>query len=212
MKLNFKKIIAILILLLIYIFCCAFSYTGAVCKNITDSIFRLHVIANSNSEEDQQLKYKVRDSVLDYFNSISFTANTKEEAMALIKNHLPNIEKIAQEKVYAEGYSYSVTVEIGNFYFPTKTYGEISLPPAYYDSLRIKIGEASGENWWCAMFPALCFIDPQKGIVSETSKEYLEENLPNEEFNLISEQTINSNIKFKCVELLQNVSNSGIFI
>jgi len=212
MKLNLKKLIMIIILLLIYICICAFSYTGAVCKSISDNIFRLHVIANSNSEEDQKLKYKIRDSILDYFNSISFTVNTKEEATILIENHLENIQKIAQEKVYSEGYSYPVTIEIGNFYFPTKTYGDISFPPGYYDSLRIKIGEASGENWWCVMFPALCFVDPQNGLVPETSKKYLEEALSEEEFNLVSEHSLNSNVKFKFVELLQNISNSGIFI
>lgn len=212
MKSFFKKFILLFLLLIIYAFISAFSYTKAVSQKLSDNIFRLHVIANSNSEEDQNLKYKVRDCILEYFKSISLNLNNKEEVVNLIQQNLSNIENIAQEKIYAEGFNYPVEIEIGNFYFPTKTYGDISFPPGYYDSLRIKIGNSSGENWWCVMFPALCFVSPQNGVIPQESKEYLEEVLSEEEYKLISEESTNTNIKFKFVELLQNISNSGIFI
>ena len=121
-------------------------------------------------------------------------------------------KQIAQDTVYENGFNYEVTVEIGNFDFPVKTYGDISFPPGNYDALRIKIGNASGENWWCVMFPPLCFIDVSSGIVPDDSKEILESELSQEEYKLISDSSDDTKIKFKVVELLQNFNFSGIFM
>ena len=211
-NLKFKRFCILSLLLILYIFVSAISYTNAVCMDISDNVFRLHVIANSDSKEDQNLKYIVRDNVLDYVAQISTTASSKEDIINILQNHLTQIEAIALDTIRKNGFDYSVCVEIGNFSFPTKKYGDISLPPGYYDSLKIQIGEATGQNWWCVMFPPLCFVDVTSGIVPEESKELLQSNLSEEEYNLISEESTDVKVKFKIVEVLQNFTISGIFM
>ena len=202
---KFKRFSLLLILFFIYTIICAVSYVNAVSNNIQDSVFRLHVIANSDSSEDQNLKYIVRDKVLEYMNSISRDITSKEEVIALAKNNLCEIEKIAQDTIYENGYDYNVKVDIGNFAFPTKTYGDISFPAGFYDALKIEIGKAKGQNWWCVMFPPLCFVDVTSGIVPEESKQTIKENLSDEEYKLLSENTEDINFKFKIVEMFQNI-------
>lgn len=201
----FKRFCLVFILLFIYTILCAFSYVNAVSTNIQDSVFRLHVIANSDSSEDQDLKYIVRDNVLEYINLISKTATSKNEVIDLANKNINEIQKIAQETIYNNGYNYSVKISIGNFAFPTKTYGDISFPAGLYDALKIEIGEAKGQNWWCVMFPPLCFVDVTSGIVPEESKESIKENLSQEEFSLLSQNTEYINFKFKIVEMFQNI-------
>ena len=101
-----------------------------------------------------------------------------------------------------------MNINIGNFEFPTKTYGDILLPAGYYDALRVEIGESKGQNWWCVMFPPLCFVDISSGIVPEESKELLEENMNEEEFALISSNS-DSKIQFK-FKLLELFNASGL--
>ena len=200
-----KYSIFILVLLFLYVTVCAFSYVEAVSVNIANSVFRLHVIANSDSKEDQDLKYIVRDNVLAYMNDICKDAKSKEDAILIANKHLNEFKEIATNTIKERGFNYNVTVEIGNFSFPTKTYGDISLPSGYYDALRIKIGEASGKNWWCVMFPPLCFVDVSSGIVPDESKEVIKNDLSDEEFSLISnEQDSKIRFKFKLIELFQN--------
>ncbi len=202
---NIKRLLLLLLLLFIYTFICAFSYVSAVSSDIQDSVFRLHVIANSDSYEDQNLKYIVRDKVLEYINSISGNENSKEDVIALAKANINEIQKIAENTIQENGYNYSVKLNIGNFAFPTKTYGDISFPAGFYDALKIEIGEAKGQNWWCVMFPPLCFVDVTSGIVPEESKEVIKENLSEEEYELLSENSNDINFKFKIVEMFQNI-------
>ncbi|MDO5555796.1 MAG: stage II sporulation protein R [Clostridia bacterium] len=203
---NFKRFAILIFLLFVYIIICASSYVNAISSNIQNSIFRLHVIANSDSEEDQNLKYIVRDNVLEYINIISENATCKEEVINLAKDNITEIEKIAQQTVYENGYNYTINLSIGNFPFPTKSYGDISFPAGYYDALKIEIGEAKGQNWWCVMFPPLCFVDVTNGVVPQESKEIIENNLSQEEYKLLSENSNNINFKFKIVEMFQNIS------
>ena len=204
---KFKQFFLILFLLFLYISICAFSYVNAVSKNIENSVFRLHVIANSDSTEDQNLKYIVRDSVLEYVNNISKDVSSKEEMINLINSNLDNIKQVAENTIYENGFNYTVKVELGNFAFPTKNYGDISFPAGFYDALRIKIGNASGKNWWCVMFPPLCFVDVTSGIVPDESKETIKDNLSQEEYNLLyNESPINLKFKFKLVETIQNIN------
>jgi len=170
---KFKRFFILLILFGIYIFISAYSYVNAVSKDLEDNLFRLHVIANSDSKEDQDLKYLVRDNLISYMNSISVNCTTKEEVLNIANNHKEDFYKIAKETIKNNGYNYDVEIEIGNFEFPTKNYGDISLPAGNYDALRVKIGKAKGQNWWCVMFPPLCFVDISSGIVPEESKELL---------------------------------------
>lgn len=209
---KFKRFILVSALLIIYVCISAVSYTHAVTTDIADSVFRLHVIANSNSDEDQNLKYIVRDKVIEYMSSISQNASSKEEVIKIAKANLDKIQAIAAQTIRDNGYAYSVNVEVGNFSFPSKRYGDITLPPGYYDALRIKIGKAEGQNWWCVMFPPLCFVDVTSGVVPDESKEIMKENLSKEEFDLISKNSNEVKVKFKIVEVLQNFTISGIFM
>lgn len=200
-----KYSILLLFLLFLYITISAFSYVNAVSSDLASSVFRLHVIANSDSKEDQDLKYIVRDNVLSYMNEICKDAKSKEEAIDIATKHQDEFKKIALDTIYDNGFDYDVDVEIGNFSFPTKTYGDISLPSGYYDALRIKIGNASGQNWWCVMFPPLCFVDVSSGIVPDESKEVMKKDLSDEEFSLISnEDSSEISFKFKLIEFFQN--------
>ena len=200
------KIVVILILLLfLYTIICAISYVEAVSSDISNSVFRLHVIANSNSDEDQSLKYKVRDSILNYMNNICKDCNSKQEAINIVSEHQEEFKQVALETIKNEGYSYTVKIEIGNFEFPTKQYGDISLPAGFYDALKVEIGKAEGRNWWCVMFPSLCFVDISSGIVPEESKEELQDILSDEEYAIISDNSKpNIKLKFKLLELFTN--------
>ncbi len=200
-----KRISLLFILLFMYIILCAYSYVNAVSTHIENSVFRLHVIANSDSTEDQNLKYIVRDKVLEYVNTISKNTNSKEEVINLITENIDEIQKVAEQTIYDNGYNYSVKLNIGNFSFPTKTYGDISFPAGFYDALKIEIGKAQGQNWWCVMFPPLCFVDVTSGVVPDESKEVMKENLSSEEYQLLSENTNDINFKFKIVEMFQNI-------
>lgn len=193
---KIKYIIILLILFFMYTSICAISYVNAVSSNISNSVFRLHVIANSDSKEDQDLKYKVRDSLIDYMNAICKDVKNKDEAIQIAKEHTDDFYNIAKKTIEENGYNYDVTIEIGNFNFPTKTYGDISLPSGLYDALRVKIGNAQGKNWWCVMFPPLCFVNISSGIVPDDSKKELEESMEEESFSIIS-NTENNDIKFK---------------
>lgn len=199
---KYKKIILILFLLILYILISAYSYSTNISNNIASEVFRLHVIANSNSEEDQNLKYIVRDNLINYMNTLTQDSKTKEEAILLAQEHSDDFYKIANNTIKNLGYNYDVKINIGNYHFPTKYYGDISLPAGNYDALKVEIGNAEGQNWWCVMFPPLCFVDISTGIVPEESKEYLKENLTNEEFSLVSDNKKNNvNFKFKIIEL-----------
>lgn len=202
---TFKKLFLIIILLITYIIISAISYVSAVSGNISESVFRLHVIANSDSTEDQNLKYIVRDELLKYMNTLTQNISSKESALNIAIEHKDDFYRIAKETIKNNGFDYDVKIEIGNSFFPTKHYGDISLPSGYYDSLKVEIGNASGQNWWCVMFPPLCFVDMSTGIVPDESKQTIQENLRDEEYALIS-QTGNSNIsfKFKLVEFFYN--------
>ena len=193
---KLKIILILTFLLFIYTTICAISYSQNISNNISDSVFRLHILANSDSEEDQNLKYIVRNKLLEYMNSLCNNCTSKEEARSIVELHKQDFKNIAIQTIKEEGYSYNVNIKIGNFEFPTKSYGDITLPAGYYDALRIEIGEAKGHNWWCVMFPPLCFVDISSGIVPEESKKIMQNNMSEEEFALVSEKSSNE-IKFK---------------
>lgn len=206
-NIKLKKYFIILIILSgLFITLSAASYAKNVASNLSSSVFRLHVIANSDSKEDQDLKYKVRDALISYMNELCADLSTKEEAINISKNHIDDFKNIALNVIKDNGYDYDVNVEIGNFEFPTKSYGDISLPAGYYDALRVKIGAADGQNWWCVMFPPLCFVDITSGVVPEESKENLKENLDEEEYSVISEDDSAIQFKFKIVEFFKNLT------
>ncbi len=205
-KQNFKKIFILLFLLFMLILVSSINYATITINNISDNVFRLHIIANSDSDKDQELKYKVRDSILEYINNSDIDTNKKSDIMLFVQNNKSDLYDIAKKVILENGFDYDVSISIGKFNFPTKTYADISLPAGTYDALRVEIGNANGQNWWCVMFPPLCFIDTTTGIVPEESKELLENNLDYEEYKLISD-TSNSElqVKFKIVEFINSL-------
>ena len=203
----FKRFFIVIILFSLFVFISALSYVNAVSEDISNSVFRLHVIANSDSDEDQALKYKVRDKVLEYMNEIAKDCTSKEDVIILAYEYQDKFKEIAENVIKENGYDYAVNIKIGNFEFPTKYYGDISLPAGYYDALRIEIGKAEGQNWWCVMFPPLCFVDVTSGVVPDESKQIMQDNLGDEEYKLISDNE-SSDIKFKfsIVEFFKNIN------
>ena len=203
-KLIKRPIFITIIAFVFFLIFSAYSYASSISSDLSKSVFRLHVIANSDSDEDQSLKLQVRDKLLDYMNSITANVRSKNDAIKIAQDHQKDFQIIAEQTILDKGYSYPVTVEIGNYEFPTKQYGDITLPSGYYDALRVKIGKASGHNWWCVMFPPLCFVDVTSGIVPDSSKEQLKENMSSEDYSIISNDNSVTEFKFKIVELFKN--------
>ena len=139
-------------------------------------IVRLHVLAHSDSEEDQALKRKVRDAVIDYLKPYMLASVNRPEAEEILRQQMPVLRDIAQQAVYSNGFDYAVQVELGQHLFPVKTYGNLALPAGNYQALRVLIGEAEGQNWWCVLFPPLCLVDATNGLaVSEGIRQINEE-------------------------------------
>lgn len=201
MKEKIKYIFIILFLLFCFIFISMSSYANTISQNLSDNFFRLHILANSNSQNDQELKLKVRDAIIEYMNNQNFSNYSKEEVICEVSKNLDTYKKIAEETIQNLGYDYTINLEVSNFYFPTKIYGNISLPAGNYDALRITIGEAKGENWWCSLFPPLCFVDISSGIIDKTSEENLKNSLSEEEFAIITNNNESIKLKFKILEV-----------
>lgn len=199
-----KRILILSVLFTLYIFISCYFYASNSLNNIEDSVFRLHIIANSDSDEDQALKYKVRNNIISYMNKLCENSSSKEETIEIAKNHINDFKQIADKTIADNNFDYTSTVEIGNYRFPTKYYGDIALPSGNYDALEIKLGNSSGKNWWCVLYPSLCFVDVSSGVVPDSSKENLKNNLPDEEYALISENSPTYNFKFKIVEFFNN--------
>lgn len=139
-------------------------------------IVRLHVLANSDTAEDQALKRKVRDAVVSYMKPYMLTSANRTEAEKILAAHLPAIQEIARDVVRDNGFDYPVQVELGKHPFPTKTYGNLSLPAGNYQAVRVLIGKAEGQNWWCVLFPPLCFVDATNALaVSDQTQQINEE-------------------------------------
>ena len=151
-------------------------------QGIAKEIFRLHVVANSDTEEDQNLKLHVKTKIVDYLEGILGEDRSLEATREAVKTHLDEIEEAAGQVIADEGYDYPVATAVEKTYFPDKTYGDCTFPAGEYEALNVKIGKAEGHNWWCVLYPSLCFLDESHGIVSEEKKEDLREVLTEEEF------------------------------
>lgn len=196
MKKNLKKYFVLLILLVLVI---AFikdlpASASASQKSIASKIIRFHVLANSDSDKDQNLKLKVKDSVLSYTANILGNSKSIDESRKLLKENDSKIKEIASNMIKAQGYNYSVKTELSTENFPVKSYGNITLPQGEYEAYRIIIGSGSGKNWWCVMFPPLCFVDATKGEVEKqkTSSE-MKAVLNDDEYTLVDNEPNNSN-------------------
>ncbi len=154
-------------------------------QGIAGEVFRLHVIANSDTEKDQELKLKVKTRIVEYLKEILGEDAGLEETKEAVLTHLTEIEQEAENIIEEQGFDYPVEAVVEKTYFPEKTYGDCTFPAGEYEALKVKIGSAKGQNWWCVLYPSLCFLDDTYGIVTEEKKEDLKEVLTAEEFQEI---------------------------
>ncbi len=151
-------------------------------QGIAGEILRFHVIANSDRKEDQALKLKVRDAVVEYMKDLLEGAEDLEETKGRVAERLADIEELAMRIVEKEQAGYPVHAELTECYFPRKSYGDCTFPAGRYEALRICIGKAEGKNWWCVLFPNLCFVDSIHAVVPEEQKKELKNVLTEEEY------------------------------
>ena len=156
-------------------------------EGIAGKIFRLHVVANSDKEEDQELKLDVKKTVVDYLSRRLGSGADLEETREYVLENLPEIEQAALKTIEEQGKDYPISAVVEKTYFPDKTYGDCTFPAGEYEALNIRIGKGEGKNWWCVLYPSLCFIDDTWGIVSREKKEELREILTEEEFRAVLE-------------------------
>lgn len=167
---------------------------------LADKVVRLHVLANSDSAEDQALKLRVRDTVLAQATQWLEEAQDSRTAESLLRGRLLEVERLAAEEIQKSGYDYSVTAEVAVTEFPTREYDSFTLPAGDYLALRIIIGEGSGQNWWCVVFPPLC-----TAAASDVPVTALAAGLSAEEVSLITEEDSGYVLKFKTVEFWETL-------
>ncbi|MDR1101941.1 MAG: stage II sporulation protein R [Clostridiales bacterium] len=178
---------------------CGFAVLGIIVtaaqnsqKAIASNVFRLHVVADSDSIQDQSLKLKVRDGILEFLSEF-------DDARTAAAENLPKIQQIAQSIVDREGQQYGAQASIGEFAFPTKSYGDIALPAGKYDALRVTLGSGQGQNWWCVIYPNICIIGDSAAISTE-GREQLQGTLSKGDFALVTGE---SPLKFRILELFK---------
>lgn len=172
-------------------------------EQIAREIIRFHVIANSDSESDQELKFQVKDALLAQLTPLLANAENIDESRQIILKNLNLIQETANEIVTQSGYDYPVAVSLEDCYFPMRTYGDFVFPPGTYEALRVQIGSSKGKNWWCVMFPPLCLVDETYSVVGEDAKKDLKHLLTEEEFNAISRKPIR--IRFKLLDIIRKL-------
>jgi len=155
-------------------------------KSLAEEVFRFHVIANSNSERDQALKMKVKEKVIAYMEQELPESDSVDKTREWAVSNMQEIEQIAKKTLQEEACEYAVVGSVVNCYFPDKTYGDVTFPRGYYDALRIEIGKAEGENWWCVLYPNLCFLDSVHAVVPEEGKDKLKNVLDEEEYEMVT--------------------------
>lgn len=171
----------------------------AQCENISNDVFRLHVLANSDSEYDQNIKLKVRDRVLEYSSGLFESATSKEAAESLTSKNLDAIETVANNELKRLGCGYTAKAEIKNMYFTTREYSAYTLPSGMYDALRITLGKGEGHNWWCVMYPSICL----SSAIEQDEK--ARQALDDSEYDVIKNEKYE--YKFKVVELFERLSS-----
>ena len=172
-------------------------------QEVYDTVVRLHVLANSDSEEDQALKLKVRDGVLEAASPILEGCTTRAEAVAALNAHLPDLEAAAKAVVEAEGHTDSVTVLLGEEDYPTRTYESCAFPAGTYVSLRVCIGEAAGQNWWCCLFPPLCLS--AAAAKEDNEDAFIQVGLTKDQYGIITETgKTKYKVRFKILEVVED--------
>ncbi|WP_312369183.1 stage II sporulation protein R [Lachnoclostridium sp.] len=175
-------------------------------EDLAKQILRFHILGNSDSEEDQNVKLYVKEGIMTYLTPLLKDCSDKESTTKVLMNHLTDIEKEASRLLAMKGYYYGASVTLDKGTFPIKVYGDITLPAGEYDALKIKLGMAEGRNWWCILFPNLCFVDATYTVVPEVSKQQLKTLLTEEEYtSIIKEEKPNVVVKFKLLDFLSKL-------
>ncbi len=151
-----KTEFSILVGLILSIILCSFSSFKSECENLNEKVLRLHVIAHDDSEDEQSLKLKVRDAVLEYGEGIFTDIHNKNDAKKISLENIENIKAVCEKTLRENESSHEVRVEVSEMFFNTRQYDSFTLPCGVYDALKITIGEGQGKNWWCVMFPPMC--------------------------------------------------------
>ena len=173
-------------------------------SSLFNKIIRFHVIANSDTTFDQNLKLEVKDKILEYISPKLKDSKNIQQSREILRENNKQIIAIAQNVVKQNGYNYTVESTLSRENFPIKTYGNITLPQGNYEAYRVVIGEGKGQNWWCVMFPPLCFIDTSKGAVAyQKTEDEMKRVLTEEEFNSVNNNKIQ--YKFKFLEIIENI-------
>lgn len=155
-------------------------------ERLAQEVLRFHVLANSDCEPDQELKLEVRDQVLAFLESKMPQTENVEQTREWMRRHIDEIEELGRKTVREEGYDYPVSAAVTTCWFPDKTYGDVTFPQGNYEALRIEIGAAKGQNWWCVLYPGLCFTDTVNAVVPEEGKQKLREVLTEEEYEQVT--------------------------
>lgn len=158
-------------------------------QELAEEVFRFHVLANSDSKEDQALKMQVKEAVIAYMKEEIPCSDSVETTKDWARTHLDAIVNLAEAVIMEEGYAYEVMAEVTTCDFPEKTYGDITFPSGEYEALRIEIGEAKGQNWWCVLYPNLCFIDAVHAVVPEEGKKDLKKVLEEDTYEMVTATT-----------------------
>lgn len=197
-----KLLICTFLILAVALFAGLFPVHGE--DEIYDTVVRLHVLANSDSEEDQALKLKVRDRVIELVTPAVDSCSSQSEAIAAIGSIMDEIELEAANVVESEGYDYDVKILIGEEYYPTKTYETCAFPEGEYVSLRVCIGEAEGQNWWCCLFPPLCLSAASDESDESNEDAFISVGLTGEQYKIITEtKQTKYRVRFKILEAIQ---------
>lgn len=157
--------------------------------HLAEEVLRFHVLANSDSDSDQQLKLKVRDAVLAFLETNMPKTQNVIETTAWVRENIDSIEEVSRNTVAEENVQYPVSAAVTTCWFPDKTYGDVTFPAGNYEALRIEIGAAKGHNWWCVLYPSLCFLDTTNAVVPEEGKRRLKNVLTEEEYSRVTATT-----------------------
>ncbi|MGN0470486.1 MAG: stage II sporulation protein R [Acutalibacteraceae bacterium] len=195
MKLMFKAVCCALVISMLL------SVTGfcGACDDIQSEVFRLHIIANSDSKDDQNLKLYVRDGILEYTEELFKSCKNKEQSVQTARDNIDLIKDKAQSLVYEYGYDYPVDAYVTNMSFNTRVYNEFTLPAGQYEALRIVIGDGNGKNWWCVLYPAVCVPSAEGNELNSVLNENEQD---------IVENSVNYQVKFKIVEVFEYIFNA----
>ena len=173
-------------------------------SEIYDSVVRLHVLANSDSTEDQTLKLELRDKILEYTSPTLESCRTRGQAAQALRDALPGIKEMCKTELESRGYDYSVDVVLGEEYYPTRQYDNCSFPEGSYLSLRVIIGEGEGQNWWCCLFPPLCLSGAKSAEKNEDA--FISVGLTDDQYKIITEtDTPKYKVRFKLLEIIQGL-------